>query len=223
MGIDPVTLSAAALAASVIGTAVSAYGQARSGQAAAAQAQAQGQAQASQFQYQAAVADINRRTAQRNEYLAERNAGFVELAGARLTDDRARRIRQTIGAQRAALAANGLLVDVGSAADMQSDTASLGRMAISEIGDNTRRQAAGFRIAGVNARDEADAATLRGEGYRASASNALAAGGFAADNASTAGWLGATSSLLGGATSSFDRWADMRRSGVPINNPPVVT
>ena len=212
-----------ATAATVIGTGVTAYGQIRAGQAAGAQAQAQAQAQASQFQYQAAIADINRRTAERNQYLAERNAGYVEAAGARLADDRARRIRQTIGAQRAALAANGLLLDEGSAADMQGDTASLGRMAIAEIGDNTRRQASGFRIAGVNARDEAEAATLRGEGYRASASNALSAGAFAADNASTAGWLGATSSLLGGATSTFDRWADMRRSGVTINNPPVVT
>lgn len=212
-----------AIAATVIGTGVTAYSQYRAGQAASAQAQAQGQAQASQFQYQAAVADINRRTAERNQYLAERNAGYVEAAGARLADDRARRIRQTIGAQRAALAANGLLLDQGSAADMQGDTANLGRMALAEIGDNTRRQASGYRIAGVNARDEAEAATLRGEGYRASASNALSAGAFAADNASTAGWLGATSSLLGGATSTFDRWADMRRTGVTINNPPTVT
>ena len=212
-----------AITASVIGAGVSAYSQVRAGQAASAQAQAQGQAQASQFQYQAAVADINRRTAERNQYLAERNAGYVEAAGARLADDRARRIRQTIGAQRAALAANGLLLDQGSAADMQGDTANLGRVALAEIGDNARRQASGYRIAGVNARDEAEAATLRGEGYRASSTNALAAGAFAADNASTAGWLGATSSLLGGATSTFDRWADMRRTGVTINNPPTVT
>ena len=220
MGIE--TLAVAAIATSVIGAGVSAYGQIRAGQASAAQAQAQGQAAASQYQYQAAVADINRRTAERNTYLAERNASYVEAAGARLADDRARRIRQTIGAQRAALAANGLLLDEGSASDMQGDTASLGRMALAEIGDNTRRQASGYRIAGVNARDEAEAATLRGEGYRASASNSIAAGDFAAANATTAGWLGATSSLLGGATSTFDRWADMRRTGVAINNPPVV-
>lgn len=221
MGIE--TLAVAAIATSVIGAGVSAYGQIRAGQAQAASAQAGAQAAASQYQYQAAVADINRRTAERNQYLAGRNAEYVEAAGARLADDRARRIRQTIGAQRAALAANGLLLDEGSAADMQGDTASLGRMALAEIGDNTRRQAAGYRIAGVNARDEAEAATLRGEGYRASSTNALAAGAFAADNASTAGWLGATSSLLGGATSTFDRWADMRRSGVAMTQPPVVT
>lgn len=212
-----------AIAATVIGTGVTAYSQYRAGQAASAQAQAQGQAAASQYQYQAAVADINRRTAERNQYLAGRNASYVEAAGARLADDRARRIRQTIGAQRAALAANGLLLDTGSAADMQGDTASLGRLAIAEIGDNTRRQASGYRIAGVNSRDEAEAATLRGEGYRASAANSISAGNFAADNATTAGRLGVTSSLLGGATSTFDRWADMRRSGVFNNNPPVVT
>lgn len=211
------------IAATVIGAGVTAYSQYRAGQAAAAQARAQAQAQASQLQYQAAVADINRRTAERNLYLAERNAAYVEAAGARLADDRARRIRQTIGAQRAALAANGLLLDQGSAADLQGDTASLGRLALIEIGDNASRQASGYRIAGVNARDEAEAATLRGEAYRTSAANALSAGAFAAGNASTAGWLGATSSLLGGAVSTFDRWADMRRTGVVLRNPPTVT
>jgi hypothetical protein len=216
-------LPVVSLAASVVGAGVSAFGQLRAGQAQAASAQAGAQAAASQYRYQAAVADINRRTAERNARVADTNAAYVEAAGARLADDRARRIRQTIGAQRAALAANGLLLDEGSAADMQGDTASLGRMALTEIGDNARRQAAGYRIAGVNARDEAEAATLRGEGYRASSTNALAAGAFAADNASTAGWLGATSSLLGGATSTFDRWADMRRSGVAMTQPPVVT
>ncbi|MBX9741045.1 MAG: hypothetical protein K2X62_13270, partial [Beijerinckiaceae bacterium] len=120
------------------------------------------------------------------------------------------------------LASNGLIIDEGSGADLQRDTATLGGLAISEIRTNAGRQASGYRIQGYNAAGEAAAATLRGESYRASAANSLAAGDFAADNARTAGMWSAGSSLLGGATSTFDRFADMRRSGIFINNVPAV-
>ena len=214
---------AIAIAATVASTAVAAYGQYTSMQAGAAQSRAAGAAAQQQATYQAAVADINRRTAQRNQTLAEQNAQYVEAGGARLAEDRARRIRQTTGAQRAALAANGLLIEPGtSGADMIEDTSTLGRMALTEIDTNTRRQAFGQRIQGYNALQEAEAAGLRADGYRSSGANALAAGEFGADRATTAGWLGVGSSLLSGATSSFDRWADMRRTGVVNNNPPVL-
>lgn len=220
MGIE--TLAIAAIATSVIGTGVSAYGQYRASQASAASAQMQGQAAAQQYQYQAAVADINRQTAQRNQALAEQNAAYVEASGAKLQEDRARRIRSTIGAQRAALASNGLIIDSGSGLDLQNDTANLGGLAIAEIRTNAGRQASGYRIAGYNAADEARAATLRGEAYRSSAANSLAAGDFAASNAREAGYWSVGSSLLGGATSTFDRFAGMRRTGIAMNNVPAV-
>lgn len=220
MGIE--TLAIAGLAASVIGTGVSAYGQYRAGQSSAASAQMQGQAAAQQYQYQAAVADLNKQTALRNQGLAETNAAYVETSGARLQEDRARRIRATIGSQRAALASNNLIASDGSGADLQRDTAGLGGLAISEIRTNAGRQASGYRIQGYNAADEAAAATLRGDSYRSSAGNSLAAGDFAADSARTAGMWNAGSSLLGGATASFDRFADMRRSGIFMNNVPAV-
>lgn len=216
-------LPAVAIAATIASTAVAAYGQYQSAQAGAAQSRAQGQAAAQQATYQAAVADINRRTALRNQALHERNAQYIEAGGARQGDDRARRLRQTVGAQRAALAANGLLIEAGtSGADMIEDTTTLGRMALSEVGENTRRQAFGQRIAAYNALEEATTAGLRGDAYRGSGANAIAAGEFGADRATTAGWLGVGSSLLSGATNSFDRWADMRRTGVVNNNPPAL-
>ncbi len=212
MGIE--TLAIAAIGASVIGTGVSMYGQIQQGRAQAAAAQMQGQAQATQARYQQAVAQINQQTAQRNQVLANRNAEFVETAGARLQEDRARRIRATIGAQRAALAANGLVLDEGSGADLQDDTASLGQMALTEIRNNSARQASGYRIAGLNALDEQQAALLRQQGYAASADNAIAAGNFGASAATSLSYINAAGSLLGGATTTFDRWADMRRTGV---------
>lgn len=220
MGIE--TLALAAIATTVVGAGVSAYGAYSQGQAQAQAAQMQGVAAAQQAQYQAAIADINRQTAERNAALAETNAQFTEVAGARLQEDRARRIRSLIGAQRAGLAANGLLIDAGSGVDLQDDVAELGGLAIAEIRSNTGRQASGYRIRGANAMDEALAATLRGEAYRVAGSNALMAGNFAADAYSTAGTIAAGSSLLGGATSTFDRLGRMQSAGVPMYSIPAV-
>lgn len=213
MGIE--TLALAAIATTVVGAGVSAYGAYSQGQAQAKAAQMQGVAAAQQAQYQAAIADINRQTAERNAALAERNAQYTEVAGARLQEDRGRRIRSIIGAQRAGLAANGLVIDEGTGVDLQEDVADLGGLAIAEIRSNTGRQASGYRIQGANAMDEALAATMRGEAYRVAGSNALLAGNFAADAYSTAGTIAAGSSLLGGATSTFDRYGRMQSSGIP--------
>jgi hypothetical protein len=221
MGIE--TLALAAIATTVVGAGVSAYGAYSQGQAQAEAAQMQGVAAAQQAQYQAAIADINRQTAERNAGLAETNAQFTETAGARLQEDRARRIRSIIGAQRAGLAANGLLIDAGTGVDLQEDVAELGGLAIAEIRSNAGRQASGYRIQGANAMDEALAATLRGQAYQIAGANALAAGNFAADAYSTAGTIAAGSSLLGGATSTFDRFGRMQASGVRMSSIPAVT
>lgn len=194
-------LGAAAIVSTVIGTGVTIYGQIQ-----------QAQAQRRVASYQAQVAEINRQAAERNQRLAERNAQYAETAGARQIEDRARRIRQVIGAQRAAAAANGLLVDQGTPAMLQEDTARLGDLAIAEIRENAARTAAGYRIQGLNAQDEARAAALRGQYYQSAMSDA-----------STAGWLSVAGSLISGATRTFDRWADMQRTGVPMPNPPMVT
>ena len=220
MGIE--TLALAAIATTVVGAGVSAYGAYSQGQAQAEAAQMQGVAAAQQAQYQAAIADINRQTAERNAGLAETNAQYTEVAGARLQEDRARRIRSLIGAQRAGLAANGLLIDEGTGVDLQGDVAELGGLAIAEIRSNAGRQASGFRIQGANAMDEALAATLRGQAYQVAGANALAAGNFAADAYSTAGTIAAGSSLLGGATSTFDRFGRMQSAGVRMSSIPAV-
>lgn len=198
MGVE--TLAVAAIAASVIGTGVSAYG-----------AYQQGQAASTQARYQQQIAVINQQTATRNQALANRNAAYTEAAGARAVDDRARQIRGVIGSQRAAQAANGLIINEGSALDLQEDTAMLGGLAINEVRDDAGRRASGFRIQGLNAQDEARAASARGQAYAA-----------AADSASTAGWLGATSSILTGASNTFGRWSDMQRTGVPMNSVPEI-
>jgi hypothetical protein len=200
-------LSIAAIGASILGAGVSAYGAYSEGQEAAKAAQMQGVAAAQQAQYQSAIAAINQQTAERNAKLAEINAQYTEVAGARLQEDRGRAIRAVIGAQRAGLAANGLIIDEGTGLDLQTDTAELGGLAIAEIRSNAGRQASGYRIQGLNATDEALVAGFRGEAYRVSGQNALQSSQAAANAYIKAGTIKAASSLLGGATGAFDRAA----------------
>lgn len=194
-------LATMAVVTGVLATGVAAYGQVQAGQAARQQAL-----------YSQGAAQVNAEISRRNAEVQARNAEYAEVAGARQMDERARRIRSLQGAQRAAAAANGLLVDSGSVSDILDDTSRLGGMAIDEIREGSDRQAQGFRIAEQNARVDADLGLLRG---RALGDQASAAG--------TAGWLSAGGTILGGASRSFDAFADMRRSGMRNNNPPQVT
>ena len=58
--------------------------------------------------------------------------------------------RQTIGSQRAALAAQGVDVSTGSAADVQADTAVSAAMGAVTIRSNAWREAMGYKAQGVN-------------------------------------------------------------------------
>ena len=213
-------LPVAAIATTALGSVVSAYGAYSEGQEAAKAVQMQGVAAAQQAQYQAAIADLNRQTAERNAALSELNAQYTEVAGARLQEDRGRALRALIGAQRAGLAANGLIIDEGSGLDLQNDAAELGGLAIAEIRSNAGRQASGYRIQGLSAADEASAASFRGDAYRVSGQNALQSAQAAAKAYVKAGTIKAASSLLGGGTNSFDRGARLYASGATASSTP---
>lgn len=66
-----------------------------------------------------------------------------------------REVSQRMGAQRAAMAANGLDISFGSAADYVGDTAMYGEEDASTIAENTNRDVRGFLIQGANYRAEA--------------------------------------------------------------------
>lgn len=86
-----------------------------------------------------------------------------------------------MGAQRAAMAANGLDISFGSAADLVADSALFAEEDSRNLAENTNREARGFLIQGANYRSEAAS-------QRNASSSALIAGGF-----------GVASSLIGGA------------------------
>lgn len=102
-----------------------------------------GVAQAKQQRYQAAVAE-------RNAQLSNQSAADAIQRG-KLEEQRSyRRTAQLQGEQRAALAANGIEVDFGSAADVQRDTAAAGAEEAGIIRENAMRETRGYEIEAAN-------------------------------------------------------------------------
>lgn len=93
---------------------------------------------------------------------------------------------QQVGSQRAALAANGVDLSMGSAQNIITDTEFIGKVDANTIQDNAAREAWGYRMQSRNYTDQARAA-------RAGASNINP-------------WLAAGTSLLSSATSVAGKW-----------------
>lgn len=135
--------------ATVVGGGISAYGQNQAGK------------------YNAAVAAQN---AANSEVLA----GQTEKIG--LEDElRARmNIRQIIGKQRAAAAANGVDPNTGSALDIMAETAGIGEIDATMVRANAYRDAWGYRTQGANYRAQGQLA--KAEGRYGAASTLLTSG-----------------------------------------------
>jgi hypothetical protein len=171
-------LTYGSLGASLLSTAVGVYGQVQAGQA-----------QAGQARYQAQVA-------QNNRIIAEQQARDAEMRGQMAEDARRYQTRALIGRQRTALAANGVMVDDGSALDITSDTAAQGEVDALTLRANAAREAYGYRAQGSNFL--ADAGLQRAR----------------ADAAIPASMVGAGATLLSGAGTVGDRWLTYRRQGM---------
>lgn len=123
-----------------------------------------------------------------NERLAKANARIAEMqavdAIARGRESE-RRFRQDVsglvGAERAALAAQGIEVDTGDALQIQEDTAALGELDALTIRNNAAREAWGYRV---------QAADYRAQG----------------ELARTEGTFGAFSTLLTGGAQAYGLW-----------------
>jgi len=143
---EPVTLAIAATAVAAAGTAVKTINTMKS------------------QTYQARVADANAKmassqaadAAERGKIEAQRVMG---------------RNSQLLGRQRAAAAANGIEVDFGSSADVQNDTAEIGRQEVATTYQNAEREGLGYDISASNYQAKAASA-------RAARSAALVEGAF---------------------------------------------
>lgn len=127
MGFDPATIALATLAVSAAGVGVSTYSAYR-------QAEAQNDA-----------AEYNERVAKRNNEIAEIQALDAERRGKIEEKQHRLRVSRLLGAQRAAAAGSGVVVDTGSPLAMLEDTAMLGEYDAETIKHNAKREAWALR------------------------------------------------------------------------------
>ena len=125
-------LPAIAMAASVIGTGLSAVS-----------AISQGQAQAASANYQAEVARVNQQIQQQNAAY-ERQKGDVEAQQQDMKN------RARLGALAAAQGASGFDMNTGSSLDTRESARKLGRLDTLTVRNNAERRAHDFDIAAMN-------------------------------------------------------------------------
>lgn len=107
---------------------------------------------------------------------------------------------QTIGSQRAALAAQGLDVGSGSAMDIQQNERTLGELDALTIRNNAAREAYGYKVQGQNLRAQGILDALGGE--------------KAAEGARNAGY----STLLSGAADTYGLFASRPKADLRTGN-----
>lgn len=139
---DPVTLTALTVASTVVTAGSQIYG--------GIQANKQGK-------FDQKVAELNR-DAELNKRIDADNRNNIEQ------QRHWRQVGQRIGQQRAQLAASGVDVNFGSAADIQADTSLLGYEDSSIINQNTTNEIRGYEINAANDRLQGLAARSRGKG-----------------------------------------------------------
>ncbi len=125
---EPLTLAAAGVG--LVGSGISAVGQLQAGEAAEDAAIVQ--------------AEYQEQVARNNAILAAEKARTAEQRGAEEEVRISRRVNDLRGRQRAAFAANGFVLDEGSAMDTLVNTAMLGQMDASIARENAEAEANGF-------------------------------------------------------------------------------
>lgn len=140
----------------------------------------------------ASSANYNARIQENNAKIAEQNSRFAAEQGAANAGVEQQKTRAQVGAIKAAQAANGVDVNSGSSVDVRSSAASLGMLNAITIRSNAARHAYGYQTEAAS--DRGQAALDRQQ----------------AKYAKTAGYVGAASSLIGGAAkgSQSGTWDD---------------
>ena len=116
--------------------------------------------------YQASAARAagryEQQVAERNATIADQQAEQARQIGNIEEERQLRRVRAALGAQRAALAANGIDVNSGTALDLQAETAGFGAADALNLRSNALREAWGFKVDATNQRNAGRAARAQG-------------------------------------------------------------
>lgn len=151
---EPMTLAIIGMSAMAVGGAVTAYNQHQEGE------------------YQKDVANYNAK-------VGEQQASETEKLGNIQEQQQRTKVRQIMGAQRAAMGSSGAVVDAGSFGDVLDQTSYMGEVDAQTIRANAAKQAWGYRVGADMTRREGQAA--------ASAGNAAAVGTLLTTAGSTFG------------------------------------
>ena len=147
--------------------------------------------------YQASAARAagryEQQVAERNATIADQQAEQARQIGNIEEERQLRRVRAALGSQRAALAANGIDVNSGTALDLQAETAGFGAADALTLRSNALREAWGFQVEGTNLRNQGRAA--RAQGRNQAIGTLLTTGASMAGMAYQGGMFGSGSSI----------------------------
>ncbi len=153
---------------------------------------------AASMRSQARIAEANAQIMDTNARIAELGAQAELRAGQQRIGEVTRRAGQVKSAQRAAMAANGIDLGVGSAAEVQASTDVMKDLDVATLEANAMRAAWGARFQAVDARGRAG--SLRSEAQsRRALSNSVSP------------WGAAATSLLGSAGTVASSWYQLPR------------
>lgn len=158
------------LALTIGSTLLGAYGQVQSAKAAAAA-----------DRYNAQVQDMNAK-------LADRKARDAIARGQSEEQRKRTEVSRIMGAQKAAMAANGVDLNFGSPLDTLVDTATMGELDALTIRSNSYREAYDYQVEGVNQRAGATLSRMK------------------AKNEETGGYLDAAGTILTGAGKAYGQY-----------------
>ena len=127
-----------------------------------------------------AAAKYQSQVAEQNAQAAQQNASWAEQAGNQQAEQASLKMRAMAGAIKANQAASGVDVNSGSASDVQTSSDELGQLDVINIRANAARTAFGYENQAAAYKDQSQLDQ------------------FTASNDITAGYIGATSSIVGG-------------------------
>lgn len=155
----------------------------------------QGQSQQQMYNYQAGVARLN-------QQIAEQNAVYAEQVGEQQATQAGLQGAQRLGQIKVAQASSGLDIRSGSAAQVQQSQKLVTAMDLATIRSNAAKTAYNYRVTGVQYGAQAGLDTVSGQ------------------NAMTSGFIGASSSILGAASSVSSQWLRGQQLGLWQNTQP---
>lgn len=204
---DPVSIGFGVSAATTaLGAITSAEGSKQAGEAKARASMSQAasyEAQAKMEEYKAGVARVNKQ-------IAEQNKDYSLKIGETQAQAEGMKTRFQVGEARASGGASGLDVNRGSKARVIESTEAVGEQGQAVVRADAAKRAYGYDVEATNLEAQAKLDEMGASNLRIGVAGATSA---AADYR-TAGDIGATASLLGGASSVASKWTQASSAGM---------